>query len=205
MSASESLGLAHSVQLAAQFLVQENPIASLSIDEAIVVVSAMRPKRIPAGTVFITEGESQHIDFMVLILSGDVLIESRGSSQGENTISLVGPGNTLGEMSLIDGLPRLTSCKAQTDLSLAILSRARLRQLLQSQPEIAAKFLLFLHIRASEYARTTLSKFNKVLKMNDVMHQQLDVLMNARPQVMPSPAAEPAANTLQPIDGSWRA
>ncbi len=180
MNAPATPSLAGSVQLAAQMLVQDNPVATLSLEEAMVIVSAMRPKRVPAGTVFITEGEAEFVDYMVLILAGDVQVESTGPARAENIINVVGPGATLGEMSLIDGLPRLASCIALSDLSLAILTRSRLRQLLQSQPEITAKLLLLLHHNASLNARTVVGKFNKVLKVNAVMHQQLDVLMNAR-------------------------
>lgn len=173
--------LAETEKLAAQMLAQPNPVAQLSLAEAMVIVDLMRPKRVAAGTVFISEGEAEHIDYMVLILAGDVAVETRrpGSTQ-QRLINLVGPGATLGDMSVIDGLPRLTSCRAQTDLSIAILTRSRLQELLTTHPVIAAKFLLTLHLQASQLARLTLGKFNKIVQMNDVLRQQLDAVMNAR-------------------------
>lgn len=173
--------LAETEKLAAQMLAQPNPVAQLSLAEAMVVVDMMRPKRIAAGTVFISEGEAGHIDYMALILSGDAAVETRKPSSPERQLlNIVGPGTILGDMSVIDGMPRLTSCRAQTDLSVAILTRNRLQELLSTHPVIAAKLLLTLHLRASQIARVTLSKFNKIEQMNTVLRQQLDAVMNSR-------------------------
>ncbi len=173
--------LAETEKLAAQMLAQPNPVAQLSLDEAMVVVDMMRPKRIAAGTVFISEGETQHIDYMALILAGEAAVETRIPGSAERRlINIVGAGTILGDMSVIDGMPRLTSCRAQSDLSVAILTRARLQELLTTHPVIAAKLLLTLHLRASQIARVTLGKFNKIEQMNTVLRQQLDAVMNAR-------------------------
>ena len=45
---------------------------------------------------------------------------------------------------------------------------------------ITAKLLLTLHLRASQIARMTLAKFNKIELMNVVLRQQLDAVMSAR-------------------------
>ena len=184
--------LAETEKLAAHMLAQPNPVAQLSLAEAMVIVDLMRPKAIAAGTVFITEGEAEHIDYMVLVLAGDVAVETRraGSSK-QRLVNILGPGSTLGDMSVVDGLPRLTTCRAQTDLSVAILTRARLQELLTTHPVIAAKFLLTLHLRASQIARLTLGKFNKIVQMNDVLRQQLDAVMNARAFMPPSAPIPP--------------
>ena len=173
--------LAETEKLAAQMLAQANPVAQLSLAEAMVVVDMMRPKRISAGTVFISEGEAEHIDYMVLILAGDAAVETRKpSGQERRLINIVGAGTILGDMSVIDGLPRLTTCRAQTDMSVAILTRSRLQELLTTHPVITAKLLLTLHLRASQIARMTLAKFNKIELMNVVLRQQLDAVMSAR-------------------------
>ena len=173
--------LAESEKLAAQMLAQPNPVAQLSLAEAMVIVDLMRPKHIAAGSVFITEGESLYIDYMMLVLAGEVAVETRRPSSDEKRlVNLLGSGSTLGEMSMIDGQPRLVSCRAQSDLSVAILTRTSLQELLSTHPAIAAKLLLTLHLRASQVSRLTLGKFNKIVQMNEVMRQQLDAVMNAR-------------------------
>ncbi|MFI0546929.1 MAG: cyclic nucleotide-binding domain-containing protein [Brachymonas sp.] len=188
--------LAETEKLAAQMLAQPNPVAALSLAEAMVIVDMMRPKRIAAGTVFISEGEAEHTDYMVLVLAGDVAIENRKpSSTTQRLINIVGPGTVLGDMSLVDGSPRLTTSRAQTELSVAIFTRARLQELLTTHPVIAAKFLLTLHLRASQISRMTLGKFNKIVQINDVLRQQMDAVMNSRSLLpnQPHPAAPAAA------------
>lgn len=184
--------LAETEKLAAQMLAQPNPVAQLSLAEAMVVVDMMRPKRIAAGTVFISEGEAKHIDYMALVLAGDVAVETRKPGTNETRlINIVSAGTILGDMSLVDGMPRLTTCRAQTDLSVAILTRNRLQELLTTHPVIAAKLLLTLHLRASQIARVTLSKFNKIEQMNAVLRQQLDAVMNARAYSPSTPSRTP--------------
>ena len=195
--------LAETEKLAAQMLAQPNPVAQLSLAEAMVVVDMMRPKRVAAGTVFISQAEAVHIDYMALILSGEVAVEVHTHHSAEaRLLNIVGPGTILGDMSVIDGLPRLTSCRAQSDLSLAILTRSRLQELLTTHPVLAAKLLLTLHLRASHIARLTLSKFSKIEQMNTVLRQQLDAVMNARAYApaaaAPAPSPAPHPNATQP-------
>lgn len=179
--------LAETEKLAAQMLAQPNPVAQLSLAEAMVVVDMMRPKRVAAGTVFISQAEAVHIDYMALILSGEVAVEVHTHHSAEaRLLNIVGPGTILGDMSVIDGLPRLTSCRAQSDLSLAILTRSRLQE------------LLTLHLRASHIARLTLSKFSKIEQMNTVLRQQLDAVMNARAYAPAAPAPAPHPNATPP-------
>ena len=191
--------LAETEKLAAQMLAQPNPVAQLSLAEAMVVVDMMRPKRVAAGTVFISQAEAVHIDYMALILSGEVAVEVHTHHSAEaRLLNIVGPGTILGDMSVIDGLPRLTSCRAQSDLSLAILTRSRLQELLTTHPVLAAKLLLTLHLRASHIARLTLSKFSKIEQMNTVLRQQLDAVMNARAYAPAAPSPAPHPNATQP-------
>ena len=51
--------LSETEKLAAQMLTKPNAVATLTLAEAMVIVDMMRPKRIPAGTIFITEGEDK--------------------------------------------------------------------------------------------------------------------------------------------------
>ena len=173
--------LSETEKLAAQMLTKPNLVNSLTLAEAMVVVDMMRPKRIPAGTVFITEGEDKHNDYMLLLLEGDAVIESKTAQQKEgNIIGALGPGSVFGEMSVLDGLPRATTCRATSDVSAAILTRARLQELLASHPLIAAKFIIMLNSHAADRIREGVSKMNVFMQMNDVLREQLNAVMNSR-------------------------
>ena len=173
--------LSETEKLAAQMLTKPNLVNSLTLAEAMVVVDMMRPNRIPAGTVFITEGEDKHNDYMILLLEGDAVIESKAAQQKEgNVIGALGPGSIFGEMSVLDGSPRATTCKATSDISAAILTRVRLQELLASHPLIAAKFIIMLHGLASERVRDGINKMKVFMQMNDVLREQLNAVMNSR-------------------------
>ena len=173
--------LSETEKLAAQMLAKPNLVATLTLAEAMVIVDMMRPKRIPTGTIFITEGEDKHNDYMLLLLEGDAVIETKTAQQKESiVIGALGPGSIFGEMSVLDGSPRATSCRATSDISAAILTRARLQELLAAQPLIAAKLIIMLHGLASERVRDGLSKMNVFMQINDVLREQLNAVMNSR-------------------------
>ena len=173
--------LSETEKLAAQMLARPNLLATLTLAEAMVIVDMMRPKRIPAGTVFITEGEEKHNDYMLLLLEGDAVVEIKNLQQKEdNIIGALGPGSIFGDMSVLDGSARATSCRATSDVSAAILTRARLQELLDTHPLIAAKFVIMLNTHAADRVREGVSKMNMFMQMNDVLREQLNAVMNAR-------------------------
>ena len=173
--------LSETEKLAAHMLARPNPVATLTLAEAMVIVDMMRPKRIPAGTVFITEGEDKHNDYMLLLLEGDAVIENKTPQQKEgNIIGALGPGSIFGEMSVLAGSARAATCIATSDLSAAILTRVRLQELLVSHPLVAAKFVIMLNSHSADRVRETANKMNMFMQMNDVLREQLNAVMNSR-------------------------
>src|SRR5688572_16819167 len=61
---------------AAEMLSARTALMQLSHDEARAVVAYMRPHRIAEGTTFIKEGDTENTDFMLLVLDGEVTIET---------------------------------------------------------------------------------------------------------------------------------
>src|SRR5687768_15415181 len=109
---------------AAGMLCAPTALMQLSHDEARAVVSHMRPHRIGEGTTFIREGDTADTGFMLLVLDGEVAVESIVVSRTQPiTMSVLGPGALIGEMGLLDGAPRSASCTAMSDLRCAILTR----------------------------------------------------------------------------------
>lgn len=100
----------------------------------------MRCYRAPAGAEIIHEGDNG--DFMVLILDGVCEILKTDVRGLPAQIATVGPGKTLGEMSLIDGEPRFASCVAVNDVEFAVLDRDSLSRMIASQPLIGVKLMM---------------------------------------------------------------
>src|SRR5688500_10862476 len=116
-----------SADRAAEMLSAPSALLQLSHKEARTVVAYMRPHKIPEGQTFIREGDVDDTDFMLLLLDGEVAIETIVVSRTEpTTVSVLGPGSLIGEMGLLDGAPRSASCIAMSNVRCAILTREAL-------------------------------------------------------------------------------
>lgn len=96
--------------------------------------------RAEAGSEIIREGENG--DYMLLVLVGTIEIVKLDVRGLPTRIAVVGPGKTLGEMSLIDGEPRFASCVALTEVQFAVLDRASLSRLIAEEPRIGVKLMM---------------------------------------------------------------
>ena len=125
---------------AARLLTAPAALMQLSLVEAKIVVSYMRPERVDAGQTFITEGDADNTGFMVLLLDGEVLVESITVSRTTPvTITILGPGSLIGEMGILDTGPRSASCTASTDIQCAV----RLEHYQVEIPKAAAPLLKY--------------------------------------------------------------
>ena len=165
-------------ELAAGLLIAPTALMQLTPEEAMVVVSYMMPRKIPDGTTFICEGDTSDTGYMVLLLEGEVTVESIIVSRHTPvTVSVLGPGSLIGEMGLVDGQARLASCTASTDVSCAILSRAALEKLSQENPKTAAKLMFAVSLRIAERLRETADKLKKYAQLVQAMQQEIEHLM----------------------------
>lgn len=160
---------------AARLLTAPAALMQLSLVEAKIVVSYMRPERVDAGQTFITEGDTSNTGFMVLLLDGEVLVESITVSRTTPvTITVLGPGSLIGEMGILDTGPRSASCTASTDIQCAVLTREALESLIADQPGIGAKFLLAVSARIAERYRDTQKKLKLFARLASTMQQELN-------------------------------
>lgn len=167
-----------SAELAAELLVAPGAMMRLTLDEARIVVSYMEPRRFSEGTVFIEEGDKHNTDFMVLVLDGEVTVESIVVSRTTPvTTAVLGPGSLLGEMGIVDGEPRSATCTATCTVRAAIFTRTSLEQLITEQPAIGAKFVMSISLRIAERLRDTADKLKLYTQLTQAMQQEIDRLM----------------------------
>lgn len=160
---------------AARLLTAPAALMQLSLIEAKIVVSYMRPEKVAAGETFITEGDANNTGFMVLLLDGEVLVESITVSRTRPvTITILGPGSLIGEMGILDTGPRSASCTASTNIQCAVLTREGLESLISEQPVIGAKFLLAISARIAERYRDTQRKLKLFARLAATMQQELE-------------------------------
>ncbi len=168
-----------SAELAAQLLIAPTALMQLTADEALVIVSYMIPRSISMGTTFIEEGDKSDTGYMVLLLEGEVTVESIIVSRHMPvTVSVLGPGSLIGEMGLVDGQARLASCTASTEVSCAILSRPALEKLSHDHPETAAKLMFAVSLRIAERLRETAEKLKRYAQLVQAMQQEIEHLMS---------------------------
>ncbi len=175
MKAIEGSG---SAELAANLLTAPTALLQLSEEEAKIVVSYMKPRKIPEGTAFIREGDAQDTGYMLLVLDGEVTVENIVVSRTSAvTVNVLGPGSLIGEMGLVDGAPRSATCTATTNVRCAILSREALEKLMNDEPHIGGKLMMAVSLRIAQRLRDTADKLRLYAQLTQAMQQEIDRLM----------------------------
>jgi CRP/FNR family cyclic AMP-dependent transcriptional regulator len=88
----------------------------------------------PRESVVFAEGERG--DTMYVVLEGSVDLLIRGK-----TVESLGPGGLLGEMTMIDGSPRVATAIARTDSKLVPIDERRFNFLIQQTPHFALQVM----------------------------------------------------------------
>ena len=165
-------------ELAAGLLCAPTALMQLTKEEALAVVAYMRPHRIAQGQTFIREGDETNTDFMLLILDGEVTIESTVANRDDPiTVSVLGAGSLIGEIGLIDGSPRSASCTAMTDLRCAKLTRDALNELLDADPRTAAKLMMAISHRIAQRMRAHQGRLKLYSQLTQAMNEEINDLM----------------------------
>ncbi|MDX9991949.1 MAG: cyclic nucleotide-binding domain-containing protein [Anaerolineales bacterium] len=119
-------------------ILQKNPLfVSLSAAEIKSLAAHLKTRSLSAGQILFNLGDSG--SEMILVRAGQIAIymPEPGSPQTGQALRIFKAGEILGEMALIDHLPRSASARAESDCAIASLSIADFRDLLASQPQVA--------------------------------------------------------------------
>ena len=114
--------------------------AEFSREDISVMAGYMDVYRAAPGQAIIRENDSG--DFMLLIVEGAVDIFKRGMRDEQQHMTNVGPGMTLGEMSMIDGEPRFATCIATEPTVFAVLHREDMAKIILDHPSLGSKILV---------------------------------------------------------------
>lgn len=139
---------------AAQMLRTPQAMVQLDAADARHVVRLMRLVSFPKGTVLFREGDDSASGYLLLLLEGEVSVDTAESGPAEAVaISVLGPGSIIGEMALLDGAPRSASCTALSPIHAAGLSRRGLELLIDQHPGVAARLMVGLSQRLADRLR----------------------------------------------------
>jgi len=95
---------------------------------------------LPEGKEFVQQGATGREAFV--IVSGTAAVKRSGRK-----IASVGPGDCVGEMSLLDHLPRTASVVAETPMEALVLESRRFAAVLDEVPSLARKVMAALATR----------------------------------------------------------
>lgn len=112
------------------------------------LVRSAEEVHVPAGSPLIFRDDTGR-EFFV-ILDGTAVV---GPPTGRRAV--IGPGAFFGEMSVIDGQPRSASVRAETDMTLMVLSRRNFLQMLKDEPSVALAVLTELASRVRKLEGAT--------------------------------------------------
>ncbi|GIX48244.1 MAG: hypothetical protein KatS3mg131_2455 [Candidatus Tectimicrobiota bacterium] len=96
-------------------------------------------RRLPAGTALFHEGEvGEH---MYLVVDGRLQVSKQVVASADKVLSVLGPGQFVGEMSLLTGAKRSATVTALTDSEVAEIDREAFVQLLHDQPQAGLELM----------------------------------------------------------------
>lgn len=128
---------------------------ALGLDQSEIeqLASFLIPYRGRDGAVAFRRGDQE--SFMCLICSGEIKIfENEGKEPG-SLLSSVGPGNTVGEMALIDGEPRSAFAYAEGETVLFVMTRSNFMRVAGEHPVVWGKLLFSIAKSMSQRLRKT--------------------------------------------------
>ncbi|WP_280191478.1 cyclic nucleotide-binding domain-containing protein [Delftia sp. PS-11] len=88
--------------------------------------------------------QDENGSFMAVVLSGQIAVERQQPWGERMRLAQTRPGDILGEMSLLDGGPRFSSCTTLTDCEIGVLSAEALDDMMTRNAALAAKLMALL-------------------------------------------------------------
>lgn len=126
------------------------PLFSGMTDRALAAVAELGEEvTFEAGDRVVTEGEPGDAFFVILDGTASVVV-------GARAVSSLGPGDTLGEISLVDGRPRSATVTSETRVRAVVIRRPGFERLMDDFPPVRLGVLMSLteRIRSDEHAAT---------------------------------------------------
>ncbi|HLQ11270.1 MAG TPA: cyclic nucleotide-binding domain-containing protein [Ktedonobacteraceae bacterium] len=121
-------------------------LSNLDKKELQVLSKSCQERKYSAGSTLIKQGDTGV--GLYVIISGHVkTTQAKNPDRAEVDLGTYGPGNVLGEMALLDDLPRSATITAVDDVTALLLPVWEFRATVRDHPEIALKLLAVLSKR----------------------------------------------------------
>jgi len=101
--------------------------------------ASMDAVKIAKGSILFKEGDDG--EHLYIIIDGKLKLGTSSGDGRENLLSILGPGEMFGELSLFDPGPRTSTATAVTDAKLLSLSHEKVIPWLKQNPEVSLQLL----------------------------------------------------------------
>jgi len=127
-------------------LIRDVPLlARLAPQDLRALASRGRVKSYRTGAVLFREGDRG--DALHIVVEGAVRVSVLSSAGGEATVAVLGPGEFLGDLALLDGRPRSASAIVLQPTKTLVVTREDFRRWLRERPQAALALLEALSLR----------------------------------------------------------
>lgn len=106
------------------------------------LASIARVVDLPLGSILFDQGDES--DGLYIVASGIIRIYLTAGDGREATINLLEEGETIGEIAILDGLPRSAGAAALTDARLVFIPNGPFSDLLEITPQLSRQVILML-------------------------------------------------------------
>ena len=96
-------------------------------------------RTVPANTVLVRQNEPG--DSFYIIISGQVRVYRKSKATGEIELSILGPGESFGEMALLTDQPRSAYVETIEETNLTVLTKDQFNKVLHDYPDISIQFV----------------------------------------------------------------
>jgi CRP/FNR family transcriptional regulator, cyclic AMP receptor protein len=110
---------------------------------------------------------------MMLLLGGEATVLSELPGTDPVVVTVLSSGALIGEMALLDDASRSATCVAVSDMSVALLSRQSLHELMENRPIAAGKLLMAVGKQIADRLRQTNEQLKVFRQLNAALTGEL--------------------------------
>lgn len=120
---------------------------------------------------------------MYIILKGQIALYIENENKERHALTVLGVGETLGEMALLTGEPRSATAVAATDSEVYILTAENFREFIDQYPTMSAHFIRLLSSRLtqtnSKLTKTREAELIRIKELVSKLPEQLQVVLTS--------------------------
>ncbi len=180
-------------------------LAAVPDDDLAILAAAARTRTLRRGQVVFSTGDPG--DTLIVVISGRLKVVTRSADGGELTLTILGAGATLGEVSIADGGPRSADVETLADSQLLFIARERVQDVCARIPAAALAVAASVAATVRRLTDATadlvfLDLPRRVAKV--LLGQSRDAAGVIRPRLTQEQFARLAAGTRQSVNAAMR-